>query len=354
MNAKEKLKKVANLINDTIEKELNTVFGDVGSISPEIEEMVDHIKNISKGGKRLRGSFVYFSYLMFGGKDREEILKVAAFVELIHTHILMADDVIDEDDFRRGVPTLHKVYKDIHKERFCKKDPVHFGNSMAICGSLITDYAVQQIVLKSKFPPDRILRALVDYYDKMVLTGYGEALDVLAEVHEEVTEEEAMQINLLKTANYTYESPLHVGAILAGASDDDLKVLSEYAIPGGIAFQIQDDILGMFGDEEKLGKPSDSDLKEGKQNILTLKTIEMASDGDRKRFLELLGNKDITEEEVKEARDIIERSGAREYARNLAIDYVQKSLKAIESFEGGEEGLEFLRGVAEYMINREV
>src|SRR5690606_11822028 len=97
----------------------------------------------------------------------------------------------------------------------------------------------------------------------------------------------------LKTATYTYEASLQLGAALAGAPDEGLKVLTDYSIPAGIAFQIQDDILGMFGDEEKLGKPADSDLKEGKMNFLTIKTLENSNEIDAKRFAEILGNTDI-------------------------------------------------------------
>ncbi len=356
MEAKKALAELAPIIDKIVEENLQYEFKHSKHVSPFIKEMVQNIIPLAHGGKRLRGALTYYSYLMFGGTEKDKILKASAFVELIHIYILIMDDIIDQDDIRHKKETVHKIYQDYHAKHFKKKDSRHFGESMAICAGIILNHIAENILLHSGLDSDRIVKAMSEFNLGLAYTGYGEALDVLAEVKDTVTEYEAIQINLLKTAKYTYENPLYVGAILAGASEKDLKALSEYAIPAGIAYQIQDDILGMFGDAEKLGKPEDSDLKEGKQNLLTVRTIKMTHGKTKKRFLELLGNPNITKTELEEARKIIRECGALDYCKEKALNYVKsaESCLATNHIHWKPEGRAFLEGIADYMIKRDL
>lgn len=356
MEAKKALEELAPIIDKVVQENLEKEFSHSKHVSPFIKEMVRNILPLAHGGKRLRGALTYYSYLMFGGTEKDKILKAAAFVELIHIYILIMDDILDQDDVRHKIPTVHKIYQDYHIKHYTKKDPRHFGESMAICAGIILNHVSENILLKSGLDPEKIVKALQLFNVGLEMTGYGEALDVVAEVKNTTTEYEAIQINLLKTANYTYQNPLYVGAILAGANEKDLKALAEYAIPAGIAYQIQDDILGMFGNAEKLGKPEDSDLKEGKQNLVTIRTLKMTHGKDKKRFQELLGNENITKADLEEARRIIKDCGALDYCKNKARDYVLAAQKCLSTnhVHWRPEGRAFLEGIADYMIRREL
>jgi len=356
MEAKKTLEELAPIIDKVIHENLEIEFKHSKHVSPFIKDLVRNMIPLATGGKRLRGAFTYYSYLMFGGKNKEEILKASAFVDLIHIYLLIMDDIIDQDDLRHHQLTLHKIYKDMHIEQFHKKDATHFGESIAICAGIVLCHISQNILLHSDFDPKLIVRALDHFNLGLAYTGYGEALDVVAEVKDVVTEYETIQINLLKTAKYTYENPIYVGAILGGATDDDLKALSGYAIPAGIAFQIQDDILGVFGTEEKLGKPADSDLKEGKQNLLTVRTQRMAKGKDKAKFLTYLGNTNLTSEDLEDARRIIRESGALDYCKKKAEEYVIEAQKCLNAnhVHWKAEGRDFLQGIADYMITRDL
>ncbi len=157
-----------------------------------------------------------------------------------------------------------------------------------------------------------------------------------------------------KTAKYTFEGPLHLGAILGGADDKFLNQLSQYAIPAGIAFQIQDDILGIFGDEKKTGKPVGSDIRQGKYTILVAKAFEKANPRQKKILARCLGNKNLTKKDIEDFRKVIIESGSLDYAKNLAMKLVWEAKKELEKIKMNSETKKFLRGIAEYMIKREL
>ncbi|PIU72160.1 polyprenyl synthetase family protein, partial [Candidatus Woesearchaeota archaeon CG06_land_8_20_14_3_00_33_13] len=143
------------------------------------------------------------------------------------------------------------------------------------------------------------------------------------------------------------------GAIAAGASDDQLKILSEYAIPLGMAFQLKDDILGLFGSEEKLGKPADSDIKEGKKTLLILKVLENANKEQKELIGNALGNKDITKTELTKVREIIKETGSLSYSENLAEKLVKKAKNAIKTSDFETHGKDFFLEIADYVIKRD-
>jgi geranylgeranyl diphosphate synthase type I len=173
------------------------------------------------------------------------------------------------------------------------------------------------------------------------------------EVREKVSEKDVLQVHEFKTSRYTIEGPLHLGAILAGASEKDLDVLSAYGLPLGQAFQLQDDVLGTFGREEKLGKPVDSDLKQGKKTVLVLRALEKASPEQKKKLLACLGNKDLTKEMAEEARNIIKATGSYDYSKTLAEKLCLQAKQAIQKSRFRSEGKDFLLGIADYMLHRD-
>jgi geranylgeranyl diphosphate synthase type I len=160
-------------------------------------------------------------------------------------------------------------------------------------------------------------------------------------------------VHTLKTAHYTVAGPLQLGAILAGASEEDLKALNDYGIPLGKAFQIQDDILGLFGSEEKFGKPTDSDLKEGKRTLLILKALEKCSPEEKEKIEGALGNQELSAEAAEEVRAIIKATGSLDYSRKLAGELIEQAKQSISQSNFKAEAKEFLLGIADYMLKRD-
>lgn len=355
MNAKDKLIELSTSISKEVVHYIKNEINASEEVSSKLKSFIPRLAKVSEGGKRLRGGFVLMSYKMFGGKNKD-IIKVAAAVEIMQTSMLVFDDVMDKADTRRGVPTIHKLYEEDF-EKTLPQEALHIGNSMAICHGIMTESLSPKIILETSFSDKQKVAVLHHLLNTITLVSYGQAFDLLTEVLDDISAEDTLQVHRYKTATYTYENPLHVGAILAGASEEELKLLTDYAMPAGIAFQIQDDILGMFGDERKVGKPTISDLKEGKKTLLILKALEKASKKEKEIINNALGNENVTDEQHNAVKEIIESTGSLRYSKDLAEKYVKKALEVVEELEKqnlNQEGLDFLKGIAEYMINREL
>ena len=257
-------------------------------ISPSLFDMGENISEFNlRGGKRLRPVLMIHGYKCFQ-PENEAILKASLSIELLEGYLLMHDDITDEDEVRRGKPSTWKTFESIHQEKQWKGNSRRFGETGAIIAGDICSVLATEALANSSFPAEARVRAIQALDRININTGYGQFLDVVSEVKDGINEEDVLLVHKMKTSKYTVEGPLHLGAILGGGTGKDLKVLSEYGIPLGQAFQIQDDILGMFGDEKKLGKPADSDLKEGKKTTLILEALKRGSAGQRKKVMKAL------------------------------------------------------------------
>jgi len=257
---------------------------------------------------------------------------------------------MDESDLRRGKKTVHKIYEEEHLHRGFGGNPARFGENLGIiAGDLANVYAFE-IFTETRFDSARKERALRELERIMEYTGYGQLIDVYSSMLPEFGEKDLLLLHEYKTANYTIYGPLALGAILAGAEPEALR---DFAIPIGIAFQLQDDILGLFGDEKKIGKPVTSDLAEGKKTLLIIKALENANDEDRKEILEALGNPAVTIEQLMRVREIVERTGSLEYSRSMAEKLVNDGIAALEKIAVPNKIYrDILVGMAEYMIRR--
>ncbi|MBW2977830.1 polyprenyl synthetase family protein [Candidatus Woesearchaeota archaeon] len=340
-----------------VNKELDLFFKDklekADQIDPSSKQMIELLREFTmRGGKRLRAALVYHGYKCFSNKNLKEIIKASMTMELIQSYLLIHDDIIDNDDLRRNGPTLHISYKNIAKRKYKKIDSNHFGISMAILAGDICAAFANEIIAKLKIKEKYKTPALSVLNHSVHHVIYGQALDILSELRT-ITNKDIEKIHRLKTATYTIESPLKIGALLAGAKQKHLNILSRYAILLGKAFQIKDDILGMFGEKQKVGKPVDSDLKEGKKNLLILKALENATPAQKQQIQEALGNPDLTKNQLNQVRAIIIKTGSLSYSQNLAKKLVQKAKSAIKSAKLKPEGKKFLFKIADYIEQRE-
>ncbi|HEX7586217.1 MAG TPA: polyprenyl synthetase family protein [Patescibacteria group bacterium] len=359
MDAKQTLAELKKKIDPKIERYLNLVIEDTEKTDKNVADALRYVKKIIlAGGKRARAVFMYYGYLAAGGKDLKNIIRISISIELIHMFLLMHDDIIDQDDKRHGVTTIHKRYESLGKKFLKIRNPEHFGNSMAIIVGDMLGALGNRVIYESDFRPELIVKALHKLQDIVSMTCIGETEDIYIENKGKATEKEIILMYENKTAKYTIEGPLHLGAILAGADDNFLKIFSEYAIPVGIAFQIQDDILGIFGNEEKMGKPVGSDVRQGKQTILVAKAYEKADFKQEKILDKTLGNRSLTLEELEEFKKVIMETGSLDYAKNLSLSLVAKGKKALESSSSQvrmeKEAEDFLLSIGDYIISRTV
>lgn len=305
------------------------------------------------GGKRIRAGLVKLGYQSAGGRQSQAILPVSAAIEITNGAILIHDDIIDRSDLRHNRPTVHKNYEAFHKRHYKKGDPLHYGESMAICVGDAGFYNAMELISTSKFPHKPKLAAITLLCQSMKQTCYGELLDVDLAYRNKVSEKDIWLVNRLKTAYYTLVGPLQIGATLANAKPHQLKSLEDYGIPLGIAFQLQDDILGMFGSEEKLGKPVDSDIKEGKNTILYTQALKKSSPTQQKRLKTLWGSKNLTAEDIKEAQRIIKSSGSLASCQKLAQRLAKQAKDAVPSITKDKNLQDVYLTLADFIVQRE-
>lgn len=288
-----------------------------------------------RGGKRLRGALVLLG-CEAGGGDPDDALDPSLGVELLHAYLLIHDDFMDQDDVRRGGPTLHRAL-----------GGDHLATSIAVlCGSLCEAWGYE-LILRGGSPGGQSAAALVASTLEQVILG--QMADLRGPHSRELTPREILEVQRRKTGSYTFEMPLLLGAMVAGGKPAVCAALSAYARPLGQAFQIADDLLGTFGAPEVTGKPNASDLREGKRTLLVALALEMASPPDRRSLREGLGRGDA---DIAELRDILRRSGAEGAARSEAERLCAQALSALDSKELPRPPAKVLREIGEYSVRR--
>lgn len=357
MRIEEELKAFKARLDPRIDAYFDTVLQGGMKEDDLVAEALNHARAIVlSGGKRLRAAFMYYGYLGAGGTEEEKMLDVSISIELIHAFLLVHDDIIDRDDMRHGVPTLHKRYADFGRSFFPDQDVEHFGNAIAlIMGDMLYAFG-NDIIFRADFPKERVFEALSRLQSTVSFTVVGQARDIYMEYKREASEAEILAMYQNKTAKYTVEGPLHIGALLAGGKEELLQSLSAYALPLGIAFQIQDDILGIFGSVKRIGKPLGSDIEEGKITLLVARALKNGTRDDQRRLKEILARgKALTMEEQEEFRTIIVKTGSLEEVKALAQEYINTGKEALKELQSQvtPQAFHFLSGIAEYMTKRE-
>lgn len=280
-------------------------------ITSGIEELEEFTLN---GGKRIRSLLTLIIYYGYKGKNKN-IYDLALASELLHSFLLIHDDIIDNDDFRRNKMTCHKALE----KKFNK-----IGVDLAIIlGDLAYTFSLQ-IIQNSKISSNQKDKATKIVLKTIERTCYGEYLDICSQI-KNVDEDFIKFIHLYKTSYYTFESPFKLGANLANVNNSEIQKLERLSIFLGLMFQIQDDILGIFGDEKQFGKPIGSDIKEGKKTLLIVKSKS-------KYIYSKLGKK-ITKKELQKIKNIMKTSGALDYCYSKIDMFYEKSKKIINNLE---------------------
>ncbi len=308
-----------------------------------------------RGGKRIRGSLAYYTYRMLGGKTDEAALELARAIEMIHAYLLIIDDFTDKSATRRGGPTAHVLAESyFNTHAFNRVDPYHHGAAMAITAALLQLHRAEEILLALNTSDDIKIKLALNLNSKIATTAYGQITDAFNSLKDEVQEQDVLSMLEWKTGVYTFENPLHSGALLAGAKESDLAVLSKYAIPVGIAFQIHDDVIGMFGDSELTGKSDKDDLMEGKMTLLIQYALKHASNQQLHIIHTYLGKKDLTDNEHAQVQQVLLDCGSFDYSKTMAKQLVAKGKQVLDTAptHWDTTGINFLKGVADYVIQR--
>ncbi len=304
------------------------------------KEVIEALRDFTlRGGKRMRPVFMIMGYLL-NGDNTEEVLKASILLELMQSYMLIHDDIIDESDLRRGFPTLHKV--------FSFNEQINIG--LAIIAADLANAYCHEILLKANFPSDNIRNALFEMEKVYEMTGMGQVNDMTLPFTKKVSLELVTKVHKLKTAEYTVNGPMKIGASLSGYQN--VTLIEKYAIPLGVAFQIQDDILGLFGDEQTLGKPVKSDVQEGKITHLVMFSKQNTSKIEQMFIDSVLGKKDIKDEEFEQFKELIQSSGALEKAQELKKSYYNEAISNIPLLTEESDLRDELKFLADKMVSR--
>lgn len=276
--------------------------GGVAGLPAEITDTLHGF--LFAGGKRIRPLLCVLGWLAGGGSAAvpQPIVRIAASVEMFHASVLIHDDIIDDSDTRRDHPTVHRALTDRHRDR---RDPDQFGRNIAIVlGDLAMVWAAE-LVHTARLSAAQLSAALAELDSMRADVMYGQYLDLLATACRTADLDGAMEIVRYKTVSYTCERPLQLGAALAGASADVRAALTAYACPLGEAFQLRDDLLGVYGDPARSGKSNLEDLREGKHTALVALALRHASTAEAARLRGMLGNPELDEDRAADCRAIL-------------------------------------------------
>ncbi len=324
------------MLGDFLERQRALTAG----ISGELLPAVDAVADVLAGGKRLRAAFCYWGWRGAGGDsgaggaDGAGIFRAAAALELLHAGALVHDDVLDDSDTRRGNPTIHRRFAGRHAASGWRGAAAPFGKGIAVLlGDLLLAWA-DELFHGSGLPAAAVSRggAVLDVMRTELMAG--QYLDLLEQAAGTGSVAGALRVVTYKTAKYTIERPLHLGAELAGPGAADpglIRGYSGYGLPLGVAFQLRDDMLGVFGDPAETGKPAGDDIREGKRTVLVAVAREKATARQAAALDRLLGDPSIGEAGIAEFRGLVGGTGALAECEAMIDRYVTEALAALES-----------------------
>jgi geranylgeranyl diphosphate synthase type I len=313
---------VERRIDDLIGREIDRWTGVDADLDAPLRALLDLVR---AGGKRLRPAFCHWAFVGAGGDPADEVvIDAGAALELLHTFALVHDDVMDGSSLRRGLPAVHRAFLDRHDAMAWRGENRRFGDGAAI---LIGDFAfVYADQLFGNAPP--VARAVFD--ELRIELCVGQYLDLVGTASASTDPVQAARIERYKSGKYTVERPLHLGASLAGRLDELAGPLSAVGLPLGEAFQLRDDVLGVFGDSTVTGKPVGDDLREGKLTPLVAAAFARATPSQR-GVLEHLGCTTLTADNVARVQAVLVETGALAEVERTIEQMVGDALTALDA-----------------------
>ncbi|WP_242676831.1 polyprenyl synthetase family protein [Rhodococcus sp. ABRD24] len=344
-------------LTDAVEDVLREFFASradaIATVGGGYETAVQTLESfVLRGGKRVRPVFAWTGWLGAGGDptgpQAPATLRTAAALELVQACALVHDDIIDASTTRRGFPTVHVEFADQHATQQWNGGSAEFGRAVAILlGDLALAWA-DDMVREAGLEPAAAARISPVWSAMRTEVLGGQFLDISNEVRADESVDAALRVNRYKTAAYTIERPLHLGAALADADASLIEAYRRFGTDIGIAFQLRDDLLGVFGDPDVTGKPSGDDLRAGKRTVLFAVALERADETDPKAAALLRSSigTDLTDAQVEGLRGLITDLGAVDDAERRIAELTDSALTALDGSTATAEGKRQLREMA--------
>jgi geranylgeranyl diphosphate synthase type I len=306
-------------------------------ISPDLGMLAQAAHTaVLTGGKRLRPIFAYWGWRCVqpaGAAGETELIRAAAGLELLHACALVHDDVMDSSDTRRGQPAAHVRFDRFHREQGWSGSGQPFGAAAAILlGDLLLAWSEELFTSAIDCLPAARARAASAEFDLMrTEVVAGQFLDMLAQARGAFDPDEALRVVEFKTSKYTVQRPLLLGAAAAGASPELLDALSAYGLQLGEAFQLRDDLLGVFGDPSQTGKPAGDDLREGKRTLLVALAYRTADPAQRALLQAIVGDPALGADGVARLREVLHQTGAREQVEQRIVERATEAARCLDT-----------------------
>jgi geranylgeranyl diphosphate synthase type I len=323
------------------------------AIDPALAEICDTVEAfVLGGGKRLRPAFAYWGYRGAGGIDNDQVVAAVSALELVQASALIHDDLMDRSDTRRGEPAVHRRFASRHTAAGWRGDAGGFGDSAAVLvGDLVMVWS-DELLHESGVELADLARGRPVFDEMRTEVTVGQYLDVLTQATGDTSVERAGKVARYKSAKYTVERPLLLGAALAAAPAQLSAAYSAFGLPLGEAFQLRDDVLGVFGDPAQTGKPAGDDLREGKRTYLVAAAFAALDDGSRAELDAALGDQALDDAGVARLRRLISRSGALDRTEEQISALTSAALAALEAAEIEAESKSVLRALADAATRR--
>lgn len=318
-------------------------------VGPDATRLLDEARALVAGGKRLRAAFCWWGFRALdpdpSPETEQAVLRACAALELLHASALVHDDLMDASDTRRGRPATHRGFEADHRRDGWTGDPEQYGAAAAILlGDLLLTWA-DELLRRCGLPLERVVPALevFDLCRSEVIAG--QFLDISVQARGRADVDAAMTVLRYKSAKYSIERPLHVGAALAGAGPAELAALTAYGLPLGEAFQLRDDLLGVFGDPATTGKPAGDDLVEGKRTVLVALALDAAAPEEAALLDRSLG-RPLDAAAVERLREVITDSGAHDQVEEVIGHLTERATDALAASGLDPRAQEVLRDLA--------
>jgi geranylgeranyl diphosphate synthase type I len=347
------LKSVRSAVEEELSIFLNRESAYLNSISSDLSPVSDSLTSfLLDSGKRLRPLFAYAGFAAAGGSLEKSAIRAMAALELLQACALIHDDLMDGSDTRRGKPSIHRHFESVHVQDQLDGFAPQYGLSAAV---LLGDLALvwsDQMLNTAGLTTEQFARVLPFYNEMRVELMAGQFLDIHEQTQKDTSVDRSMKIARYKSGKYTIERPLHLGAAMTSSSKEVTDALSAYGLPLGEAFQLRDDLLGVFGDPSVTGKPAGDDLREGKRTVLIAMTHERQSPAQLEICKKYFGKPDIDAEGVATLQEIIESTGARAELEATIDRLTDQALTAAQSQVFTDDGKALLVELANIATKR--